>query len=95
MTRPPEYDSHWAKAKKVCRLNMDDVRMAKALGMSPKTLMKNNPAPTQRSKLPVQDWIRELYEKRYGRVEAATQSSRAAKRPTPTEAHTPDENVPF
>jgi len=45
MGRPTNYDTHWAKAKNVCRLNMEDIRMAKALGMSPKTLMKTIPAP--------------------------------------------------
>ena len=63
----PKYDPQWAKAKNVCRLNVEDIRMAKALGMSPRGLMKNNPSPTQRWKLPVKYWIRELYEKRFGR----------------------------
>ena len=63
----PKYDPRWAKAKTVCRLNMEDIRLAKELGLSPKTLMKNNSSPTQRWKLPVKFWIRELYEKRFGR----------------------------
>jgi len=40
--------------------------MAKELGMAPKSLMKNIPAPTQRWKLPVKHWVRELYEKKFG-----------------------------
>lgn len=72
----PKYDPQWAKAKTVCRLNMEDIRMAKELGLSPKSLMKNNPSPTQRWKLPVKDWIRELYEKRFGqRIGCASKPS--------------------
>ena len=38
--------------------------MTKELGMGPKSLMKNIPAPTQKWKLPVKLWVRELYEKK-------------------------------
>ena len=57
-----KHDPAWVKAKKLCRLNQEDIRKAKELGLTPKTLMKNNPAPTQQWKLPVKEWIRELYE---------------------------------
>ena len=57
-------DSKWAKAKEVCRLNMDDIRKAKELGLSPLTLIKNIPGPSQQWKAPVKVWIQELYEKR-------------------------------
>ena len=66
MSKPPKHDPLWAKAKTVCRLNMEDIRLAKELGLSPKTLMKDNPSPTQRWKLPVKLWIRELHAKRFG-----------------------------
>jgi len=55
-----------AKAKQVCCLNMEDIRMAEELGLSPKTLMKNQPSPSERWKLPVKLWIHELYAKRFG-----------------------------
>ncbi len=35
--------------------------------MSPKSLLKNVPTPSQRWKLPVKLWIRELHEKRFGK----------------------------
>jgi hypothetical protein len=35
------HDPQWAKAKQVCRLNMEEIRMAKELGLTPKSLMKN------------------------------------------------------
>lgn len=59
-------DALWAKAKRLCRLSRDDVGKAKELGLSPKTLIKNIPAPTQRWKLPVTHWVRELHAKRFG-----------------------------
>ena len=60
----PKHDPQWAKAKKVCRLNMDDIRKAKELGLSPQTLIKNVPGPSQQWKTPVKVWIQELYEQR-------------------------------
>lgn len=58
----------WAEAKKKCRLNEADIRMAKELGMTPKSLMKNIPSPSQKWKAPVKIWVRELYEKKFGKV---------------------------
>lgn len=58
----------WAEAKKRCRLNQNDIQMAKELGMIPKSLVKNIPSPSQQWKAPVKVWIRELYEKKFGRV---------------------------
>lgn len=59
-------DDDWAKAKKLCRLSAEDVRMAKALGLNPRTLVKNIPNPKQRWKVPVCDWVRELYLHKHG-----------------------------
>jgi hypothetical protein len=49
---------------------MEDIRMAKELGISPRSLMKNNPSKSQQWKLPVKLWIRELYDKMLERREA-------------------------
>lgn len=70
-TKKPKHDPQWAKTKKVCRLNMEDIRMAKELGISPQSLRKNKPSPSQPWKQPVKDWIGELYEKRFGRKMSA------------------------
>ena len=67
MAKKFQHDPLWAKAKNLCRLNMEDVRKAKELGMKPKSLLKNIPSPSQKWKQPVKYWIRELYEKRFGR----------------------------
>lgn len=74
-----KHDPAWAKAKQVCRLNMEDIRMAKELGLSPRALMKNVPSPTQQWKAPVKIWIRELYEKRQ-RKAASKNGQRDAER---------------
>ena len=54
----------WAEAKKKCRLNENDIRMAKEMGLNPKSLIKNIPSPKEQWKLPVKDWIHEMYEDR-------------------------------
>ena len=54
----------WAEAQRRCRLSDEAVRMAKELGMGPGSLIKNIPAPTQQWKAPVEDWVRDLYERR-------------------------------
>lgn len=66
MTKPSKHDPQWAEAKKRCRLNQDDIAKAKALGFTPKGLMKNIPSPQQQWKKPVKVWIRELYDKKFG-----------------------------
>lgn len=54
----------WAEAQRRCRLSDDAVRMAKELGLGPRSLIKNIPSPTQPWKAPVEDWVRAIYEKR-------------------------------
>ncbi|WP_400243794.1 hypothetical protein AB3U99_21555 [Niallia sp. JL1B1071] len=53
------------RAKKLCSLNNIDIQMAKELGLTPKSLIKNIPAPNQRWKAPVKVWIRDLYEEKF------------------------------
>ena len=95
-TKKTKFDPLWAKANKVCRLNMGDIQMAKALGLAPRTLMKNNPSPSQRWKAPVKYWIRELYEKRF---RAKPELPRKPSQPDPhtagTEPGAVDDNIPF
>ena len=79
-----KHDPAWAKTKKVCRLNMADIRIAKELGLSPSALIKNVPSPTQQWKAPVNVWIRDLYEKRKEKA-ARKQARRAAATSAPSE----------
>lgn len=62
---PQDPEARWAAVKRRCRLSADDVRKARALGLNPISLVKNIPAPTQSWKLPVNEWIRELYAKSF------------------------------
>jgi len=54
----------WAEAKRKCRLNAETLRMAKELGLAPRSLLKNIPSPSELWKAPVHVWIREMYAKR-------------------------------
>lgn len=85
----------WAEAKKRCRLNQADIQMAKELGMSPKSLIKNIPTPKQQWKAPVKVWIRDLYEKKFGRIITNTSQGNqpAKKRKKPIEIS--DKELPF
>ena len=57
-------DQLWAEAKKKCRINKETVRMAKEMGLNPKSLIKNIPNRKQKWKAPVDVWIREMYQER-------------------------------
>ena len=67
--------AEWAEAKKRCRLNDDDVRMARELQMSPRDAIKNMPNRSEPWKAPVKDWIHNLYEKRFGKMKQAKKES--------------------
>lgn len=64
--KPQRHD--WPEAKKLCRLNQNDIEMAKRLGFSPYALIRARPDPKQKWKLPVKYWIHELHFKRFGHV---------------------------
>ena len=57
-------DALWAEAKRKCRLNNEDIRMAKEMGLNPRSLIKNIPSKSQPWKSPVKEWICEMYERR-------------------------------
>lgn len=99
MSKPFKHDPKWAEAKNRCRLNMEDIRKAKQLGLSPKALMKNIPAPSQKWKLPVKLWIANLYEQRFGREQLPQPRSAASPQASgsfePTRAPDYYEEVPF
>ena len=65
----------WAEAKKKCRLNEEDILMAKEMGLNPKSLIKNIPSPREQWKQPVKIWIREMYEERHRKKKNRTASS--------------------
>lgn len=54
----------WQEAKKKCRLNDEDVKIAKELGLNPRSLIRNIPNKSEQWKAPVSIWIREMQEER-------------------------------
>ena len=85
-------DRLWAEAKQRCRLNREDVRIAKEMGLNPRSLIKNIPSPGQQWKLPVKQWIYELYEKRTGKVPV---KRRPGVQPPKHSRHFADDPVPL
>lgn len=89
----------WAEAKKHCKLNSADIQMAKELGMSPKSLIKNIPSKSQKWKAPVKVWISELYEEKFGRIiegeTARIDSSEKSVNRKKIDASINDEELPF
>jgi hypothetical protein len=84
-------ERQWAEAKRRCRLSQEDIRMARELGLKPRSLIKNIPSPNQQCKLPVKQWIQELYEKKTGKTPA--EKSHGAQ-PVKRSKHTANDPVP-
>lgn len=57
-------DPLWQEAKKRCRLNEEDIALAKRLGLNPRSLIKNIPNKCEPWKAPVKDWLHEIEAKR-------------------------------
>ena len=72
-------EAMWAEAKKKCRLNVEEIELAKKLGMNPHSLIKNIPSKSQQWKAPVGEWLREIDEKR--QKKAAQKQKRKEKTP--------------
>ena len=64
----------WDEAKKKCRIGDEEIRLAKEMGLNPRSLIKNIPNKSEMWKAPVKDWIHDMYEKR------REKSQRKAKR---------------
>ena len=84
-------DIDWARAKKMCRLSVEDIRMAKEMGFKPKSLVKNIPSKSQQWKLPVKQWIRELYLKKQEKAAKKKRRKEQASTP-PSQNIAPTEN---
>ena len=61
----PSKQMAWDDAQRRCRLSDEAIAMAKELGMSPRSLIKNTPNRSERWKAPVEDWVRDLHERRF------------------------------
>ena len=51
----------WDEAKKRCHIGDEEIRMAKEMGLNPKSLIKNIPNKSEQWKAPVKDWIHDMY----------------------------------
>jgi hypothetical protein len=56
-------EEKWREAKRLCRLNNEDIARAKRLGLNPKSLIKNIPQKTELWKAPVKEWLINIEEK--------------------------------
>lgn len=62
-------DQLWQEAKQKCRLNDDDIAIAKGLGLNPRSLIKNIPNKSEPWKAPVKIWLHEMDEKQRKKTE--------------------------
>ncbi|MPM64971.1 hypothetical protein SDC9_111863 [bioreactor metagenome] len=67
----------WQDAQKKCRLNNEDIALAKRLGLNPRSLIKNIPNKSEPWKTPVSVWLHEIDEKR--QKKAVQKQKRKAK----------------
>ena len=70
----------WQEAKRKCRLNVEDLALAKRLGINPKSLMKNVPNKSEPWKAPVKDWLHEIEAKRNKKSEQKQKRKEKANR---------------
>lgn len=54
----------WKEVKARCRLSDEAIKMAQEMGLNPLSLIKNIPSKSQLWKAPVEEWVRDMYEKR-------------------------------
>jgi hypothetical protein len=66
----------WAEAQRRCRLSDEAVGMAKELGLNPRSLIKNIPSPREQWKAPVEEWLRDIYQRRHSTKPRASQGTR-------------------
>lgn len=83
MSRNRKQDQ-WAEAQRRCRLSGEEIQMAKALGFQPHSLIKNIPSPSQQWKAPVSEWVRSLYERKFGSRPVPHQADTGGQKPAPS-----------
>jgi hypothetical protein len=87
----------WIEAKFRCNLNNEDIRMAKEMGLNPRSLMKNIPSKSQQWKSPVKVWIHEMYEKRQEKTakKKARKEQAAAAHPIIDKKQFPEDSTEY
>ncbi|MCI8747123.1 MAG: hypothetical protein K1W39_06780 [Lachnospiraceae bacterium] len=69
----------WEEAKKKCHIGEEEIRMAKEMGLNPKSLVKNIPSKKEMWKASVKDWIHDMYEKRQKKAGRKKKSQKIKK----------------
>lgn len=69
--------------------------MAKELGMTPMSLIKNIPAKDQQWKAPVKVWVRDLYDEKFGKVLTEKTSNNQKRQDKKTINSIEWEDLPF
>lgn len=64
MTSNNKKVAEWVEAKKKCCLNEETVKIAKEMGLNPRSLIKNIPNKSEQWKAPVSVWIQKIYQER-------------------------------
>ena len=90
-------DRLWIEAKSRCCLNKEDVRIAKEMGLNPRSLIKNIPSKTQQWKSPVKVWIHEMYQKRQEKTakKKARKEQAATAHPAAETKQLPEDNTTY
>ena len=90
-------DRLWIEAKRLCRLNNEDIRMAKEMGLNPRSLIKNIPSKSQPWKSPVKVWIHEIYQKRQEKAvtKKARKEQAAAAHPVTDTKQLPEDSTEY
>jgi hypothetical protein len=73
----------WQEAKRKCRLNAEDIALAKRLGLNPRSLIKNIPNKNELWKAPIKEWLRDIEEKRLKKSQEKKRRREKAKAAAP------------
>ena len=73
----------WTEAQRRCGLSDTALAMAKELGLAPHSLVKNIPHRSEPWKAPVEEWVRDLHEEKFGQRRSATVPSPSLTPPGP------------
>ncbi len=71
-------EQQWNEAKKLCKLSAQDIRIAKEMGLNPRSLIKNIPNKQQAWKLPVNEWLQSMWEERQDKAKRKQLEKQAA-----------------
>lgn len=64
----------WREVRRKHNLSDEDIRQAKELGFGPERILRLDPRPKEKWKLPPKQWINSLYRKKTARIEKKRRS---------------------